>query len=63
MRAQCLICGRLTTSARELKLHLTRHGAADIAVYIGRPDLAAVGAWCYVLRQAVRRLVREGAVA
>ena len=60
---QCLACGCLAGSAAELRLHWIRHGAADVAAYLGRPDLAAGGSWCRTLREAVRDLVREGAVA
>ena len=50
------------TSVRELELHIVRHGVAEVARAIRRPDWGRCGTWraAYPLRLAVRALARSG---
>ena len=56
----CPFCGFMAGSFRAARGHIIRHGPAAVARRIGRPDLAAVGSWGYVLRRAVDAMARRG---
>lgn len=59
----CDMCHATAGSFRALRDHIIGHGAAAVARHIGRPDLAAVGSWGYVLKLAVKAMARRAVEA